>query len=238
MARARRDRSEREAGRACRHDPLRSRRRNAVTHNLVVKPKSFPTRRLTVDDAFVNPPPAVTKRIEDEAARLSGHLGRRRRRNGCGTDSFVRPVPQEANSRFGSRSILNGQAMSPHGGADFASPEGTPIKAPNAGRVVLADDLYYTGGTVVIDHGLGLVSLFAHLSRVDVREGQMVERGASSDSSAPPDGSRAHTSIGPCVPTARGSIRSRCWRYWGRHEPSFETPHLRTFEPPAHFTAS
>jgi murein DD-endopeptidase MepM/ murein hydrolase activator NlpD len=148
-----------------------------LTHNLVVKSKSFPTRRLTVDDAFVNPPPAVTKRIEEEARRLAAvwtSSAAERRWN----DAFVRPVLEPANSRFGSRSILNGKPMSPHGGADFASPEGTPIKAPNAGVIVLAGDLYYTGGTVVIDHGLGLVSLFAHLSRVDVHEEQRVDRGA------------------------------------------------------------
>ena len=150
---------------------------NSVTHTLVVKPKAFPTRRLTVDDAFVNPPPAVTRRIEDEAARLAA-LWSSSAPERLWRDAFVRPVPQEANSRFGSRSILNGQPRSPHGGADFASPTGTPIKAPNAGKVVLAEDLYYTGGTVVIDHGLGLVSLFAHLSRVDVQEGERVDRGA------------------------------------------------------------
>jgi murein DD-endopeptidase MepM/ murein hydrolase activator NlpD len=149
----------------------------AITHNLLVKPKTFPTRRLTVDDAFVNPPPAVTKRIGEEAARLSAIWGSSAPLR-LWTDPFVRPVPQPANSRFGSRSILNGQARSPHGGADFASPAGTPIQAPNAGTVVLAGDLYYTGGTVVIDHGLGLVSLFAHMSRVDVREGEAVERAA------------------------------------------------------------
>ena len=77
---------------------------------------------------------------------------------------FVRPVPDEANSSFGTRSIYNGQARSPHGGTDFLSPTGRPIKAPNAGRVVLAGPLYFTGGTVVIDHGLGVFSLFAHLS--------------------------------------------------------------------------
>jgi hypothetical protein len=148
----------------------------AVGHTLVVKPKSFPTRRLTVDEAFVNPPPEVTKRIEDEAARLAS-IWASSSPDRFWADAFVAPVPQPANSRFGSRSILNGRAMSPHGGADFASPAGTPIKAPNAGRIVLAEDLYYTGGTVVIDHGLGLLSLFAHMSRVDVREDETVDRG-------------------------------------------------------------
>ncbi len=150
---------------------------SAVTHTLRVQSKAFPTRRLTVDDAFVNPPPAVTERIEDEAARLD-EIWRSSSATRLWTESFVRPVADPANSRFGSRSILNGQPRSPHGGADFASPSGTPVRAPNTGRVVLAGDLYYTGGTVVVDHGLGLVSLFAHLSRVDVKEGQSVERGA------------------------------------------------------------
>jgi murein DD-endopeptidase MepM/ murein hydrolase activator NlpD len=90
---------------------------------------------------------------------------------------FVRPVADPANSAFGSRSILNGQARSPHGGTDFLSEAGTPVHAPNSGRVVLVDDLYYTGNTVVIDHGQGLVSLFAHLSAVNVRASQDVKTG-------------------------------------------------------------
>ena len=89
----------------------------------------------------------------------------------------MRPVPDEANSAFGTRSILNGEPRSPHGGADFISPTGTPIKAPNAGRVVLAEDLYYTGNTVVLDHGLTLFSLFAHLSESNVKVGDTVAAG-------------------------------------------------------------
>ena len=82
-----------------------------------------------------------------------------------------------ANSAFGARSIFNGQPRSPHGGADFLSAAGTPVKAPNAGRVALARDLYFTGNTVVIDHGLGLFSLFAHLSAIDVQAGAAVGTG-------------------------------------------------------------
>jgi murein DD-endopeptidase MepM/ murein hydrolase activator NlpD len=149
----------------------------SISYTLPVRPKTFPTRRLTVDDAFVNPPAAVTRRIQEEAARLS-RIWTSSAESRLWTEPFVRPVNDPANSRFGSRSILNGQPRSPHGGADFASPSGTPVRSPNAGRVVLAGDLYYTGGTVVVDHGLGLVSLFAHLSRIDAKEGQAVERGA------------------------------------------------------------
>jgi murein DD-endopeptidase MepM/ murein hydrolase activator NlpD len=73
--------------------------------------------------------------------------------------------------------VFNGQARSPHSGADFLSPAGTPVTAPSAGRVLLAGDLYYTGGSVVIDHGAGLVSLFAHLSSVDVKTGDLIAGG-------------------------------------------------------------
>jgi murein DD-endopeptidase MepM/ murein hydrolase activator NlpD len=86
-------------------------------------------------------------------------------------------VPDRANSVFGSRSVFNGQPRSPHGGADFASPSGRLIRAPNGGRVVLAEDLYFTGQSVVIDHGLGLVSLFAHLSSIDVAPDTIVTAG-------------------------------------------------------------
>jgi murein DD-endopeptidase MepM/ murein hydrolase activator NlpD len=93
------------------------------------------------------------------------------------TAPFVRPVPHPANSRFGTRSTFNGIPLNPHGGADFLSPPGAPVRAPNAGRVVVARALYFSGGTVVIDHGAGLFSTLAHLSAIDVAEGDGVEAG-------------------------------------------------------------
>ena len=147
-----------------------------TTHRLVVAPRQFRTRKLTVDPAFVNPPPEAVDRINREAAELNdlwSHSEPTRLWNG----GFVRPVPDEANSAFGTRSILNGEARSPHSGADFNSATGTPIKAPNAARVVLAGDRYFTGNTVMLDHGLTLFSLFAHLSEVDVHVGDTVAAG-------------------------------------------------------------
>jgi murein DD-endopeptidase MepM/ murein hydrolase activator NlpD len=146
------------------------------THELTVAAKRFPTRRLTVPPRYVDPPADVSARIIREAQQLSV-IWAASAPTRLWTGRFVAPVPQKANSAFGSRSIFNGQARSPHGGADFPSPAGTPIAAPNAGRIVLAEDLYYTGQTVVIDHGLGLVSLLAHLSRIDVADGDAVARG-------------------------------------------------------------
>jgi len=143
---------------------------------LVVLPKKFPTRRLTVDENFVNPPASVEARIKQESALLASiyaHPAAARQ----WTTAFVRPVPQPANSRFGTRSIFNGQPRNAHGGADFLSPAGTAIHAPNAGRVVIARDLYFSGGTVIIDHGQGLFSMLAHMSAIDVHEGDRVAAG-------------------------------------------------------------
>ncbi|HXW04493.1 MAG TPA: M23 family metallopeptidase [Vicinamibacterales bacterium] len=146
-----------------------------ATHMLVVAPRTFPTRTLRVDPAFVTPPPEAAERIASEARRLAElwTLASEPLWEG----PFVRPVPHAANSAFGTYSVFNGERRGQHGGADFRSPAGTPIRAPNAGRVVLADDLYYSGGTVVIDHGGGLLSLFAHLSRIEAEEGTLVKKG-------------------------------------------------------------
>lgn len=147
-----------------------------ATHTLDVITRQFRTRRLTVDPAFVNPPREALDRIARESAELN-ELWLHSTMTKMWSGAFVRPVPDEANSAFGTRSILNGEARSPHSGADFNSATGTPIKAPNGGRVVLAGDRYYTGNTVMIDHGLTLFSLFAHLSEIDVKVGDTVSAG-------------------------------------------------------------
>ena len=143
---------------------------------IVVTTRRFRTRTLTVDAAFVNPPPSALERIAREAAELNA-LWSKSSSTRLWNGPFIRPVPDPANSAFGTRSILNGEPRSPHSGADFNSMEGRPIKAPNAGRVVVAGERYFTGNTVVIDHGLGLFSLFAHLSEMDVHVGDSVTTG-------------------------------------------------------------
>ena len=145
-------------------------------HELVVETRAFPTRRLKVDEAFVTPPPSEQARIEREAALLAATwkaVSPERLWNG----PFVRPVAEPANSAFGTRSIFNGKPRNAHGGADFLSPAGTPVHSPNAGRVVIARSLYFSGNTIIVDHGLGLFSMFAHLSAMDVREGERVNTG-------------------------------------------------------------
>ena len=87
------------------------------------------------------------------------------------------PVPGPPTSSYGRLTVLNGKPGSRHQGADFRAALGTPVTAPNAGIVVLASDLYFAGGTVVLDHGQGLVSLFAHLSQIGVEVGDRVQQG-------------------------------------------------------------
>lgn len=144
-----------------------------ATYDLKVLPRVFRTRRLTVNEAFVTPPKSEEPRIEREAALLAA-TWQASAADRLWSAAFVRPVPQAANSAFGTRSIFNGKPRNAHGGADFLSPAGTPIHSPNAGRIVVARNLYYSGNTVIVDHGLGLFSMLAHLSRIDVKEGDAV----------------------------------------------------------------
>jgi len=144
-----------------------------VTSTLVVKARTFPTTALRVNEMFVNPPAAVLTRIADEAEELA-RLWTTSAPDRLWSGGFIRPVPGIANGAFGTRRIFNGQPRQPHSGADLLSPAGTPVLAPNDGRVVLARDLYFTGNTVVIDHGLGLFSLFAHFSTISVHTGDTV----------------------------------------------------------------
>ena len=146
------------------------------TYTLNVGPKEFPTRHLSVSPSFVNPPAETLDRIQREARTVAAIFrvasGDRQWQGG-----FAAPVPGEATSSFGRRSVFNGQARSPHSGTDFRAGDGTPVKAPNAGTVVLTGNLYFSGNVVILDHGWGLYSYFAHLSAIEVAEGDLVTQG-------------------------------------------------------------
>jgi murein DD-endopeptidase MepM/ murein hydrolase activator NlpD len=145
---------------------------------LRVEPHRFATRTLRVAPEFVDPPPAVVDRILAEAAKLEALFKVVTPR--AWSDPFALPLStRPPTPNFGSRSVFNGQARAPHAGVDFSSPAGTPVVAPGGGTVVLAMDLYFTGQTVIIDHGGGLYSLFAHLSSMAVGAGDAVARGDS-----------------------------------------------------------
>ncbi len=125
----------------------------------------------------VSPPADVLERIRAEAAMTRAA----RSRDDPRTDflaGFIWPLEGPVTGVYGSQRILNGQPRTPHFGVDVAAAVGTPVVAPAGGVVSLAHpDMYYSGGTLVMDHGHGLSTTFIHLSRILVAEGQRVERG-------------------------------------------------------------
>ncbi len=128
------------------------------------------------DKRMVTPPPEETARIEREMEMQS----RAYQTFTPGTPSnvkFDKPVDGPLSSAFGLRRFFNGEERNPHSGLDFAVAAGTAIQAPAAGRVLLVDSLYFNGNTVFLDHGQGLISMFCHLSRIDVKAGDEVPRG-------------------------------------------------------------
>ncbi len=143
---------------------------------VTVTAKAFETRRLRVAQRFVTPPADEAERIQEDARMLARAFGESAP-DRLWRGPFVPPVPGAATSSFGRLTLLNGQPNGRHQGADFRASTGAPTVAPNAGRVVLAADLYFAGNTVVIDHGLGLFSLLAHLSRISVGVGTTVAQG-------------------------------------------------------------
>jgi murein DD-endopeptidase MepM/ murein hydrolase activator NlpD len=147
-----------------------------ATYPLPVLDKEFPTRRLTVQEKFVNPPQEELERIRRESKRVREIFAALNPEK-IWHSSFQSPVPGAPTSGFGKRSILNGQPRSPHTGTDFDADEGTPVQSPNMGKVILVSPLYYSGNTVILDHGQGLYSYFAHLSRFAVAEGDLVSPG-------------------------------------------------------------
>lgn len=143
---------------------------------LKVTAKERPEERLTLPKAYVSPQDtAVLKRIERESKLLRQIFSVRS--EGPLPTEFVLPVGDPMGSPFGLRRILNGQPRSPHAGVDFRSPRGTMVGAAAAGRVVFTGDLYYTGLTVLVDHGDGFYSLYCHLESLDCAPNQSVTPG-------------------------------------------------------------
>jgi murein DD-endopeptidase MepM/ murein hydrolase activator NlpD len=143
---------------------------------LPLKKRGYPVQKLTVAGKFVNPPPEMAEKIKRDRAEIRAAV---RRTSGARhwRLPMVRPVPGEVTSLYGSRRVFNGAPRSPHKGTDFDAAEGEPVRTIEAGEVVLASEHYYGGNTILVDHGLGVVSAYLHLSAFKARPGQKVERG-------------------------------------------------------------
>ena len=145
---------------------------------LRVGPYPYAVQRLTIEDTRrVDPEPEDLERIERENARIAPLW----ERDGPPRSPLPLGAPLEkppAAGRFGAKRILNGQPRSPHGGADYSAPQGTPVLAAADGEVVLAEEHFFAGNSVYLDHGDGLITLYFHLYEIFVKPGQRLTRGA------------------------------------------------------------
>ena len=143
---------------------------------IAIQAKKFPTTRVTVNEKFVELNKADLARSRRESHE-AGAIYSRVTTAIVPDEPFTDPIPGVSGTNFGERRIFNGEPRAPHAGADLHATAGTPVHATNRGRVALAKSLFFTGNTVIIDHGLGIYSLYAHLSRIDVKAGEIVKNG-------------------------------------------------------------
>lgn len=144
---------------------------------LAVGGRSFPVRRLTVKPEFVTPPTKeIAERIRREAEIVSWIYDQMSPEQPGGAN-FEAPLPDEPAGNFGQRRVYNGIPRSIHTGLDISAAMGDPVRAANAGRVALASDLYLSGKTVILDHGLGVFTTYGHLSEFEVKRGDQAGRG-------------------------------------------------------------
>ena len=141
-----------------------------------ISKKKYPEQQLKVDPKFVSLSDADLKRHQKERKRVEKVLAAR------GDERywelpFVNPVPGKVTSLFGVARMFNGVPRSSHKGLDLSGVTGTPIKACADGKVVLADNLFFSGNVVYIDHGLGVFTMYCHMSEILVKEGSFVHAG-------------------------------------------------------------
>jgi len=150
--------------------------RMGMGSTVTMKDGKYLSETLSVDPSRVKPPKSALPRIEKEQIEL-GKIYNSSAETKLWNKSLVLPIPSDVTSPFGTKRIYNGSLKGFHQGVDLKAAIGTPIKAPTSGKVVLAKDLWYTGNTVIIDHGLGFFTIYGHMSALKVKTGKMVEQG-------------------------------------------------------------
>lgn len=143
---------------------------------IVIVPVKFSTEKLEVPQNFVDLDEETARRVEQEQEKILSSLrtmtGERLWRG-----PFLLPVEGKVKGSFGLRRIMNGQPRSPHSGEDISAPAGTPVRATNEGIVALVGDYFFSGKSIVVDHGLGLFTMYFHLDEIAVAEGDKIQKG-------------------------------------------------------------
>jgi murein DD-endopeptidase MepM/ murein hydrolase activator NlpD len=146
-------------------------------HPFQVVDKRYQSQHITIKNKrMVNPEKRDMQRIGREQKRIRSALATWNTET-PETLRFMLPVEAPVSSPFGLRRFFNEQPRKPHSGLDLAAAEGTPIRAPAGGRVIERGDFFFNGNTVFIDHGQGLITMYCHMSRIDVTPGQTVGAG-------------------------------------------------------------
>jgi len=144
--------------------------------NFAIKPKTYKAQYLTIKNKRkVNPYAKDMPRILSEKKRKG--IAKKHWRDTPVQSNFITPVDGRVSSIFGLRRFFNKQARKPHSGLDIAAPQGTPIKAVAAGKVIESGDFFFSGNMVYIDHGKGLISLYAHMDEIKVKTGDEILEG-------------------------------------------------------------
>jgi murein DD-endopeptidase MepM/ murein hydrolase activator NlpD len=146
------------------------------TLEISVRLREFAVEELSLPEKMVTPPADVLARIGEER-KAAAAVYASSAPDAMWLPPFSRPVEGDPSGNFGRRRILNGKPKSPHSGEDYKAGLGTEVKAVARGRVGMARDLYYSGKTILLDHGGGLVSQYFHLNSMSVKEGQVVPKG-------------------------------------------------------------
>ena len=149
-----------------------------MTSRLVPQKRDYQTQSITgLAGKYVSPPQEVLDRIAADRDNVAAAREAVSARDDFAKNGFEWPVRGTITGVYGSQRILNSKPRAPHYGIDIAAPTGTPVTAPADGIITLADDLYYTGGTLIIDHGLMISSTLLHLETLAVSLGDTVTRG-------------------------------------------------------------
>ncbi len=150
----------------------------SITHRFIVEQREYETQRIEgVEKKYVAPPESVLQRIRNEASQVRKARATKRPESEF-SGGFDWPLYGRITGVYGSQRVFNGVPKRPHFGLDIAGPVGKRVRAPASGVVTLShDDMYYSGGTLVVDHGQGVSSTFIHLSKILVKEGDYVSQG-------------------------------------------------------------